>query len=61
MRSVSWNRLPFKNLQVDSLLISHVESSYLNKDECKFESSQNDSTAQSADTFSRTATENLEL
>jgi len=46
---------------VDSLLISHVESSYLNTDECKFESSQNDSTAQSADTFSRTSTENLEL
>ena len=29
MRSVTWNRFPIKNLHIDSLLVSHVESSYL--------------------------------
>jgi len=29
MRSVAWNRFSIKNSPIDSLLISHVESSYL--------------------------------
>jgi len=39
-----------KNLQIDSLFVSHVESSYLNTDMCKFEVLQDgESRAQSAD------------
>jgi len=41
---------PFKNLQIDSLLIAHVESSYLDTGTWKLESSQKDeSRAQWAD------------
>ena len=40
MRSFTWNRFPIKNLLIDSLLSPIVESTYLNRDMCKFESSQ---------------------
>ena len=30
MRSLTWNQFPIKNLQIDFLFVSHVESSYLN-------------------------------
>jgi len=36
------NKIPIKNLLVDSLLTPIVESTYLNRDMCKFESSQKD-------------------
>jgi len=36
------NRFPIKNLLIDSLLTPIVERTYLNKDMCKFESSQKD-------------------
>ena len=38
----TWNRYPIKNLLMDSLLTPIVESTYLNRDTCKFESSQKD-------------------
>jgi len=41
MRNFTWNRFPIKNLLIDSLLTPIVESTYLNRDMCKFESSQN--------------------
>jgi len=34
--------IPIKNLLIDSLLTPIVESIYLNRDMCKFESSQKD-------------------
>jgi len=50
MRNFTWNRFPIKNLLIDSLLIHIVESTYLNRDMCKFESSQkNESRWQSTD------------
>ena len=42
MRNFTWNRFPIKNLLIDSLLTTIVESTYLNRDMCKFESSQKD-------------------
>ena len=42
MRNVTWNRFPIKNLLIDSLLKPILESTYLNRDMCKFESSQKD-------------------
>jgi len=42
MRNFTWNRFPIKNLMIDSLLTPIVESTYLNRDMCKFESSQKD-------------------
>jgi len=42
MRNVTWNRFPIKNLLIDSLLTPILESTYLNRDMCKFESSQKD-------------------
>jgi len=42
MRNFTWNRFPIKNLLIDSLLTPIVESAYLNRDMCKFESSQKD-------------------
>ena len=42
MRNCTWNRFPIKNLLIDSLLTSIMESTYLNRDICKFESSQKD-------------------
>ena len=36
------NRFPIKNLLIDSLLTPIVERTNLNKDMCKFESSQKD-------------------
>jgi len=42
MRNFTWNRFPIKNLLIDSLLTHIVESIYLNRDMCKFESSQKD-------------------
>jgi len=36
------NRLPIKDLLIESLLTPNVESTYLNRDMCKFESSQKD-------------------
>ena len=36
------HRYPIKNLLIDSLLTTIVESTYLNRDMCKFESSQKD-------------------
>ena len=50
MRNFTWNRFPIKNLLIDSLLTPIVESTYLNRDMCKFDSSQKDeSRAQSPD------------
>ena len=52
MRIAAWNRFPLKNLLIDSLFISFVESSYLNIEMYKFESSRKDeSRAQSADSL----------
>ena len=42
MRNFTWHRFPIKNLLIDSLLIPIVESTCLNRDMCKFESSQKD-------------------
>ena len=42
MRNFTWNRFPIKNLLIDTLLTPIVESTYLNRDMCKFESSQKD-------------------
>jgi len=42
MRNYTWNRFPIKNLLIDSLLTPIVESNYLNRDMCKFESSKKD-------------------
>jgi len=42
MRNFTWNRFPIKNLLIDSLLTPMVESTYLNRDMCKFDSSQKD-------------------
>ena len=42
MRNFTWNRFPVKNLLIDSLLAPIVESTYLNRDMCKFESSKKD-------------------
>jgi len=42
MRNFTWYRFPIKNLLIDSLLTSIVESTYLKRDMCKFESSQKD-------------------
>ena len=42
MRNFTWNRFPIKNLLIDSLLTPIVESTYLNRDMCKFELSQKD-------------------
>jgi len=42
MRNFTWNRFPIKNLLIDSLLTPIVESTYLSRDMCKFESSQKD-------------------
>ena len=42
MRNFTWNRVPIKHLLIDSLLTLIVESTYLNRDMCKFESSQKD-------------------
>ena len=42
MRNFTRNRFPIKNLLIDSLLTPIVESKYLNRDMCKFESSQKD-------------------
>jgi len=50
VRSVTWNEFLIKRLQTYILLISHVESCYLNADMCRLESSQKgESRAQSAD------------
>jgi len=38
MRNFTWNQFPIKNLLIDSLLTPIVESTYLNRDMCKFES-----------------------
>ena len=53
MYSFTWNRFPiFKNIAIDSLLAFNVESTYLNTDISKFESSQKDeSRAMSADSL----------
>ena len=40
MRNFTWNRFPIKHLLIDSLLTPIVEN--LNRDMCKFESSQKD-------------------
>jgi len=48
MRSITWNRFPIKDLLIDCLLTSHVESSYLYTDMCKFESSQKDGSSASS-------------
>ena len=40
MHNFTWNRFPVKNLLIESLLTPIVESTYLNRDMCKFESSQ---------------------
>jgi len=40
MRNFTWNRFPIKNLLIDSLLTPIVKTTYLNKDMCKFGSSQ---------------------
>jgi len=49
MRNFEWNRIPNKNLLTDFLFTLIVESTYLNIDTCKFESSQIDENrAQSA-------------
>jgi len=62
MRSVTRNRLPIKIFQIDSLLVPHVESSYMNIDMCKSESSQkNESRAQSADSSQAYRKPSLEL
>ena len=42
MRNFTWNRFRIKNLLIDSLLTPIVESTYLNRDMCKFESSKKD-------------------
>ena len=42
MRNFTWTRFPIKNLLIDSLLTPIVESTYLNRDMCKFESTQKD-------------------
>ena len=42
MRNFTWNRFPSKLLLIDSLLSPIVESTYLNRDMWKFESSQKD-------------------
>jgi len=42
MRNFTWKRFPIKNLLIDSLLTPSVESTYLNRYMCKFESSQKD-------------------
>jgi len=42
MRSFNWNRFPTKNVQVDHLLNTIVESTHLNINMCKFESSPKD-------------------
>ena len=42
MRNFTWNRFSIKNLLIDSLLTPIVESTYLNRDMCKFEPSQKD-------------------
>jgi len=42
MRNFMWNWFPIKYLLINSLLTLIVESTYLNKDMCKFESSQKD-------------------
>ena len=42
MRNFTWNRFPIKNLLIDSLLTPIVESTYLNRGMCTFESSQKD-------------------
>jgi len=42
MRKFTWNRFPIKKLLIDSLLTPIVESTHLNRDMCKFESSQKD-------------------
>jgi len=42
MRNFTRNRFPIKNLLIDSLLTPIVESTYLNRDMCKFQSSQKD-------------------
>jgi len=40
----------YKMCKIDSLVVSHVESNYINTDMCKFESSQkHESRTQSAD------------
>jgi len=36
------NRFPIKNLLINSLLTPIMESTYLNRDMCKFETSQKD-------------------
>ena len=43
MCNFTWNRFPIKkNLLIDSLLTPTMESTYFNRDMCKFESSQKD-------------------
>jgi len=42
MCNFTWDRLPIKNLLIDSLLTPIVESTYLNRDMCKLESLQKD-------------------
>jgi len=42
MRNFTWNRFPIENLLIDSLHTPIVESTYLNSDTGKFESSQKD-------------------
>ena len=42
MRNFTWHRFPIKHLLIDSLLTPIVESTYLTRDMCKFESSQKD-------------------
>ena len=46
--------IPVKSLPIDSLPTSMVESSYLNKDMCKFESSQKDENRGQSDDCSKT-------
>jgi len=42
MRNFTRNRFPIKNLLIDCLLTPIVESTFLNRDMCKFELSQKD-------------------
>ena len=42
MRNFTWNRFPIENLLIESLLTPIVQSTYLNRDMCEFESSQKD-------------------
>ena len=53
MRNFTWKRFPIKNLLIDSVLTPIVESTYLNRDTCKFESSQKDESRWQSTDFSK--------